>query len=338
MVESGHLQFVPYEELGDRANIIVDGAANRGTEITLSHWPKSGCPKALKADSSAEIVFNYLACPELHAAASAVSNNHFDQDGLVGLYSLINPIKAFANRDLLIDVAQAGDFAIYQDRRAARIAFTLAAYAQGEVSPLDSAIFALPYEEKCAALYQKMIPLLDEIIEDLASFEHYWHEEDQHLSESEALIRQGRVEIEEIKELDLAIITLPKEIKTGLARRFSQDLMTLLHPMAIHNKTVCNRILRVQENRYSFTYRYESWVQFISAPPLPRADLSPLAEELTKDEPGDAVWLFDEVSDLAPQMTLSGNNVSAIPVDKFKKRLIDFLATAPSAWDPFDRD
>ena len=37
-------------------------------------------------------------------------------------------------------------------------------------------------------------------------------------------------------------------------------------------------------------------------------------------------------------MTLSGNNVSAIPVDKFKKRLIDFLATAPSAWDPFDRD
>jgi len=42
-------------------NIIVDGAANLGTELALSHWPNSTTPQELRADLSAEIVFNYLA-------------------------------------------------------------------------------------------------------------------------------------------------------------------------------------------------------------------------------------------------------------------------------------
>jgi len=33
--------FMAYDELGDTPNIVVDGAASKATEITLSHWPKS---------------------------------------------------------------------------------------------------------------------------------------------------------------------------------------------------------------------------------------------------------------------------------------------------------
>jgi hypothetical protein len=51
--------FVAYEELGQTPNIVVDGSGNAATVITLSHWPKSGTPKALKADTSTEIVFNF---------------------------------------------------------------------------------------------------------------------------------------------------------------------------------------------------------------------------------------------------------------------------------------
>ena len=36
------------------------GAALPDTVLTLSHWPKSGTPRALKADTSTGIVFNYL--------------------------------------------------------------------------------------------------------------------------------------------------------------------------------------------------------------------------------------------------------------------------------------
>lgn len=59
-------------------------------------------PRALKADTAAEIVFNYLDCPEFHVDARAVSNNHFDEDGLIGLFSLIEPDAATGMRDLLI--------------------------------------------------------------------------------------------------------------------------------------------------------------------------------------------------------------------------------------------
>lgn len=332
MTQTGPHYFVPYGELGDTVNIIVDGAASAGTEITLSHWPKSGCLEALKADSSAEIVFNYMDAPEFHVSAKAVSNNHFDEDGLVGLYSLINPEKAQANRDLLIAVAQAGDFSIYQDRRAARISFTVTAYSQRETSPLDAAIFDLPYEEKCAVLYQKMIPLLGEFIDDIGAFEACWKEEDQHLAKSETLVQSGQVGIEEVKELDLAIVTIPTEIDTGEAH----DLQPLLHPMAINNQTTCNRILTIQGNSYSFSYRYESWVQFISNPPLPRVDLMPLAEELSKDEPEGTKWMSEKVSDIRPQMTLNGRDESNIPASEFKTRMMGFLASAPPAWDPFD--
>ena len=71
--------------------------------------------------------------------------------------------------------------------------------------------------------------------------------------------------------------------------------------MAVNNATGCNRILVQQGRRYDFRYRYESWVQFVSRPPPPRAD------------------------------------TSAIPPEDFAQRLEGYLKTAPAAWDPYDR-
>ncbi len=157
MMESARRHFVPYDDLGETPNIVVDGSGNAATEITLSHWPKSGTPKDLKADSSAEIVFNYLDSPAFHVAAEAVSNNHFDEDGLVGVFTLIEPEAACAMRELLCDAARAGDFATYRDRRAARIAFTVSAFADPQLTPLDTGIIGKDYAEKCAALYHELV-------------------------------------------------------------------------------------------------------------------------------------------------------------------------------------
>src|SRR5262245_23297749 len=101
-------RFVPYHELGDRPNVIVDGAANAHTVLTLSHWPASPTPDALRDDLSAQIVFRYLDRPDLRVDTDVVSNNHFDEDGLVGVYSLLFPEDAQRNRELLIGIAAAG--------------------------------------------------------------------------------------------------------------------------------------------------------------------------------------------------------------------------------------
>lgn len=106
--------------------------------------------------------------------------------------------------------------------------------------------------------------------------------------------------------------------------------------MAVHNATRCNCILTMQGRRYGAAYRYESWVQYVTAPPKPRADFAPLAAALSAEEPGDAAWSFDGVSALTPRLALAGGRESAIPPEAFRARVVEFLAAAPPAWGPYD--
>lgn len=328
--------FVAYERLGDTPNIVVDGSGSAATVITLSHWPKSGTPQALKADTSTEIVFNYLAAPQYHVAATAVSNNHFDEDGLAGIYALIEPEAAIEMRDLVVGVAHAGDFATYRNRQAARIAFTISAFSDPGQSPLDRAVFELPYADQCDALYRELLPRLGEMLAHTNRFRRYWETQDEILTDSERALRQGDVTIEELPKVDLAIVRIAEGRARQALHRSTWPSEETCHPMAIHNATRCNRLLTQQGRRYAFVYRYESWVQFISRPPPPRVDLAPLAEALNREESGTARWTFDGVSEITPRMTLSGAQESSIAPEAFSAKVAEFLATAPPAWDPYD--
>lgn len=329
-------RFVPYDLLGSTPNIVVDGAAGPATVITLSHWPKSGTPQALKADTSTEIVFNYLATPRFQVSAVAVSNNHFDEDGLAGLYALIEPEAACGMRDLVIDLAHAGDFATFRHRQAARIAFTLSTFVDPGHSPLDRSIFELPYAELAAALYRELLPRLGEMLARTDRFRRYWEAEDQVLADSERALRHGEVTIQERPEVDLAVVRVAENRARLAVHRFTAPGEAACHPMAIHNATACNRILVQQGRRYALTYRYESWVQVVTRRPPPRVDLAPLAEALSAAEGGGAHWTFDGVSALTPGMTLTGAEESAIAPETFATRVEEFLATAAPAWDPYD--
>jgi hypothetical protein len=139
--------YVPYAEAARRPNIVVDGASNEGSVLTLSHWPKSGTPWPLKADTSAGIVFNYLDDPAWHRAAPAVTNNHFDEDGLVGLYCLIEPEHALERRALLIEDIE-GHRALWAEEDALLEA-SERAFASGEATleeraEVDLAIVRVP--------------------------------------------------------------------------------------------------------------------------------------------------------------------------------------------------
>jgi len=230
------MQFVPYDELGSRPNIIVDGAASPSTVLTLSHWPKSGTPAALKQDTSAEIVFAYLDAPAFHVEAEAVSNNHFDEDGLVGVSTLLDPANAQTHQDLLLDVARAGDFGTYRYRDAARIAFAISAFADSEQSPLPKELFALPYSAMCAQLYQELLAVLPRLLVNPADYKLLWEAEDAKLASSEALIEKGAIQITERPDLDLAVVLIPERLSTQTVHRFTQTRTAECHPFAIHNR------------------------------------------------------------------------------------------------------
>src|SRR5262245_59754578 len=113
------LRYVPYHELDVTPNVVVDGSAAEGTVLRLSHWPKAPIAPGLEPDLTSEMPIAYLDRGDLHGDAQAVSNNHFDQDGLVSVYALANPEDATRRAQFLIDVAAAGDFGTYTNRDAA---------------------------------------------------------------------------------------------------------------------------------------------------------------------------------------------------------------------------
>jgi hypothetical protein len=136
------LPFVPYHLLGDTPNVVVDGSATDATVLTLSHWPGSPTPVEVRDDLSAQIALHALDHPEWFTGVEAVSNNHFDQDGLAAAFALVEPDGARQRAALVVDLAAAGDFATFRTRDGARLAMAVAAFADESRSPLDPAVFA----------------------------------------------------------------------------------------------------------------------------------------------------------------------------------------------------
>jgi len=336
---SPDLAYVPYGELGGRPNVVVDGSPADGTLLCLSHWPGIGSPAEFAADLSAQMAFRYLGAFDRHDGAELVSNSHFDQDGLVGMFALCEPAQALARRDLLVEVARAGDFAVTSSRAAAYISMALAAFADPARSPLAG----LPaddadYEARTAVLYTELLGRLPQLCDQPERWHELWRDEDATLSASVKAIDTGAVRIEEVPDLDLAIVTVPPIAPSAGGHRFGGDWVTGLHPMAVHNATERGALLTARDRHYEFAYRYESWVQFRSRPVRSRVDLAPLADRLNDAEDaagGSARWTAQPVSGLTPVLAHSPESESSLSAVAVRSLVESHLRSAPPAWDPY---
>lgn len=326
--------FMAYGQLGERPHIIVDGAPLPSTELTLSHWPVNHTPAALKRDTSTATAFAWLDAPAFHQDIPWVSNSHFDEDGLFSMFAVVDPAAALGQRALLESAALAGDFGLCTSRAGPRLAFAIETLADPSASPLPPAVFAAP--DRVAALYQALLPRLPGLLGGLDGQRGLWAAQELHLDDSERLFDRGEVVLEELPELDLAIVTIPAGLAPRKARRYLRTEPAPVHPFAIHNRTSCTRILRLQGARYEFQYRYETWVQLASRRPPLRRDLRGLRDRLNQLETGGARWRLEPADEVAPRLWLREGPDSALPPERFIAELTAALASAPVAWDPFD--
>ncbi|MDH3300062.1 MAG: hypothetical protein OES24_06105 [Acidimicrobiia bacterium] len=321
-------RYIGYEASRGEPNIVVDGSPNETTVLTLTHWPGYVVERELWGDLSAHIVFNYLdrlMDSGEPPAAPAVTNNHFDQDGLVGIHTLVKPEESLANRDLLIDLAAAGDFATYRDRRAARASMVFSRRAIGGED--------CTYDEFTDRLYEECLPLVLPVLLDGDRYRDEWAEEDAELSRCEAAMAEGVVTVDIDEALDLAVLTVPETFVAKGGHRFGGQHLAGLHPMAVNNGVDQFRLLTVHGHRYHYVDRYETWVQYRSRRPLPRIDLRPLAEELTAAEPGAVIWTASEPGSLTPEMRHDGE--SGIDAEMMVSLVRRHLSSQPAAWDPY---
>jgi hypothetical protein len=331
------LRFVPYRESTTLPNVVVDGSPNGGTVLVLSHWPGLPTPADCAADTSAQMAFRYLdQGAGLHGDAAVVTNNHFDQDGLAGVYALTNPADALHRRELLEALACAGDFAVSTDRAAARLSMAVAALGDRARTPLDD--IPTDYDEASALLYAHALELLPGWMTDPASCRSLWAEEDAELDAGIAAIESGSVTIEEDPEVDLAVVTLSPSGRSA-GHRFVGRSFGGVHPMALHAATERSVILALDpvEGRHHLTCRYEGWVQFRSRPIRARVDLLPLAEQLTSAEGAGVRWVATPPSDLTPELLTAGDGPgSSLDPQALVGAVTDHLRAAPPAWNPYD--
>ena len=311
------MRYVEYEASAAEPNVVIDGSPNAGTVLCLTHWPGIECvAPELADDLSAQMAFRYLDSDmSLHGDAEVVTNNHFDQDGLVGVFALTHPDQALAHRDLLIDVAAAGDFATYRDRRAARISASISMWGQLAATgdPFEVGLEHLP-----------------RILEDVDAYRDFWIDDDERLTASETALAAGRIRIVDDVDLDLAVVTVDDDVERTWGHRFTGQRFDGVHPMAIHNATDMSALALVHGRTFSFAHRYETWVQYQSRSRPKRVALLPLARRLT--ELDDVRWHAEAVGALTPRLTHEGE--SSLTPATFLAEVRDHLVTSPPAFDP----
>jgi hypothetical protein len=324
------VKYVPYAQLSGVPNVIVDGAAQEDTVLTLSHWPGSGTPAVFRADTSTEIVSNYLATPgaekQYAPKVKAVSNNHFDEDGLCSVWAMLNPKSVGRYRELLVDVATAGDFSIYRRPQAAKVVFTIRSYADPGGSPVAD---QLEGDDGTGSMrYQALLPQLESFMEDTDRYGPYWADEWAAMLRSKTLMVMGEVELREIPHVDLAVAQTPE----------------LLHQMVLYNSTERLRVLTaLPGGRFSLSYRYETWVQLASKPVMPRVDLTPLIPRLQELEREEVTWTFDGNAWSNPTLQPLGPDGQPAASSLSLEELLDLLIAYYEAeqdkpdlqWDPY---
>lgn len=204
------------------------------------------------------------------------------------------------------------------------------AYADVDRSPIASSLVG-SYDEQCVVLYEETLPLLIAMAEDGERFRDLWADEDADLSASEQAIATGVVTIEELPDVDLAVVTIPDgEVSRG-GHRFAGMSFDSVHPMALHHATDCVRLLVIHGRRYQFVDRYETWVQFRSRQPLQRVDMRPLGERLMASD--SAEWSASAPGSLTPTMRVDGE--SSLDSEVVRQMVIAHLRDGPRAWNPY---
>lgn len=330
------MRYLPYgPELEGVPNVIVDGRGNDATVLVLSHWPRNRTPAELKADSSTEIAINYLRSPDreaLRAGADAASNNHFDVDGLMSLWAVLNPEAALERAELLIAAGECGDFDRWGGEQATKLTCAIYGLESLASSPIRQGLGPIrDYLERTAYLYQETLPLVPRLLDETDSFEEYWRPEYEKVERGRELFARGEATVQEMPDVDLAVFTLPGEV----------------HDMALYEQTNCSRVaLVLPEQRYQVRYRYESWVEFQSRPVPPRIDLRPFADFLMTFEGNPGEWAAAEVQRSLPRMRLrgpeGGTSPSSLTPGLFLRQLANYLRenaeNAALTWTPVGAD
>jgi hypothetical protein len=291
-----------HDGLRDVPKLSVDGTVPNS--IHFSHWQGNHTPAALKADTSTEIALQFAAASEreraeLTGGVELVTNNHFDTDGVLSVWTVLNAERALDLRELLIAAAEAGDFSAYTTPSAIRASLTI----QGSDAPVPDAGLAAPLARQLnggadvdeARAYELVLPEVARILTRTDEYEPLWRAAWTEIERALESFARGSSHVAEDDEAHLSVVTLAPELYgahgfkptrhaapyTAITRHARGQIFLIAIPMQAGFA-------------YRIDYPYYSWAETVVRPPVARRDLTMLIARLNELERDQATsWRAD---------------------------------------------
>jgi hypothetical protein len=311
-------EFLPFRQLTDHLDEVVVVDAHHAQAPTLSHWRGAQQFPDLHDDTSTDIVLNALKAGHPVIQRPYVTNNHFDVDGFLGVWSLFEPDLALAHEPALRQAATIGDFREYRpDSLGADLGLKLVCWLNAEERSQFYRPFAQKEEvETCVPKYAYFLPRMAEFLAQPDDFAEHWRPEyERVITDWQRMWRSGSL-VEIIRPLRMLVVRTPEPLHYYALFGPSRD---------------CDMVLTMyHQQRYELEYKYTTWVDTETRLSFPRIDWQPLVEQLNEREREPATWTGDRIMDTGPMLRLGGDALSkAERYDQPYRREI-----LPSSWSP----
>ncbi|PYS47387.1 MAG: hypothetical protein DMF68_16150 [Acidobacteria bacterium] len=272
----------------------VDGTVPNS--IHFSHWEGNRTPLSVKADTSTEIALNLVASPErerLTEGIDLVTNNHFDTDGVLSVWTVLAGTRALELRERLIAAAEAGDFSEYSSKDGVRASIVIqgsdaAIPGEDAGSPLARHL-AGKEEADEARSYELVLPEVERVITRIGDYEFLWRDVWQRIEAALESFARGDSRVEEDEATGLSLITLAP----GLYG--SQGFSPTRHaaPFTAISSNARGRVFLIALPMmngwgYRIDYPYYSWAETTVRPQIERRDFTQLVARLNELEQRDA--------------------------------------------------
>jgi len=273
------------DALENTPKLSVDGTVPNS--VHFSHWEGNETPAELKADTSTEIALNLVGSPQRDSytrGIDLVTNNHFDCDGVLSVWTVLNGERALEFRDLLIAAAEAGDFSEHSSDDGVRVSIAIQGAEQSspnndDGSPLAQMLagreFATRIVDNDALAYELVLPEVERLLTNVNAYEPLWREGWKNVAEAIESFASGGSKVKEYADSKISLVTLAPDIFNG--GRFSPTRHSA--PFTAISKYARGEMFLIAIPTaggwfYRLDYPYYSWAETVVRPHITRRDLS----------------------------------------------------------------
>jgi len=286
------------EALANVPKLSVDGTVDNS--IHFSHWEANATPAEVKADTSTEIALNLVASPNRVALTNGielVTNNHFDTDGVLSVWTVLNGERALAYRDLMISAAEAGDFSEYSSDDGVRVSIAIQGSDQAspnndDGSPLARLLAGEKVDDDARA-YELVLPEVERLLMNINDYESLWREGWESVVAAIESFERGESNVTEYSNLSLIILAPELFSGTGFSPTRHSAPYTAISKYA-HGELFLIATPAGSGWFYRLDYPYYSWAETVVRPRVKHRDLSGALQLLNNKEGNrDGRWQMD---------------------------------------------